>query len=264
MLFQPKFWLVNAFTKTPFLGNPAAVVYLEDQTLSDSQMQNIANEFNVSQTAFLTRNHKNQFFITWFSPNGGETPICVHATLASAWVLFFELHFCKKQLKIHSKQFDFYFEQEENHLKLTLNQMPIESETVYNFLPNDIECYKDQWIHIACFSNYREVENFIPDFEAIKKLPGRALCISAPGFDNFDFVSRYFAPKVGINEDPVCGSSYCRLAPLWGKKLNKTILYPKPLSKRSGELKIELKTQEINFFSNAVIISRGKILVNLF
>jgi predicted PhzF superfamily epimerase YddE/YHI9 len=257
--FLPNFWWGDAFTRTPFLGNPAAVVFLDGHELSVCNMQTLANEFKCSQTAFINRKN-GVFSIRWFSPqNGGETPICGHATLVSAKALFSSGIVTSHHVTFLSCSGPLSVYNEKDHLRMVFRSRKLREENVYPFLPQAIACYRDDLIHVAEFKTFQDVKNFIPDLKAISGLEGRALCITAPGHGEVDFVSRYFAPKVGIDEDPVCGSSYCRLTPLWSKKLNKTFLKTQPLSSRGGELTLELKNDDVHYFTNAVIIGQGTL-----
>lgn len=258
-----KFWWVNAFANRAFAGNPAGVVFMEDKKLSDMTMQQLTNEFQCSQTAFVQCKNA-RYSIRWFSPkNGGETPICGHATLASACALF-EDGIVQDSITFSSLAGPLTVHQEGFCLRMILPQKILRASQSTFF--NGKVLYEDDLIHVLELKSVGDVESFNPDLDMIKKLPGRALCITARaqnmtvrGYQDIDFVSRYFAPKVGIDEDPVCGSSYARLAPFWAKKLNKTNLKAFALSPRGGVLDLQVLEDQVHYLTNATVLMCGNL-----
>ena len=256
------FWWVDAFTDKLFGGNSAAVVYLKERELSGDCMQSLANEFQCSQTAFI-RSINDKFSIRWFSPkNGGETPICGHATLASACALFESKVIRNDVVTFSSLAGPLSVYLEDPYLRMVFPSRSLRpwnvDQKIFGSSLLVKSSYQDDLIHVIELNTEHDVRSFSPDLQAIRQLPGRALCITARGNET-DFVSRYFAPKVGIDEDPVCGSSYCRLAPFWAQKLQKTTLTATPLSQRGGTLTLKVLDHEVHYLSFAKILASGTL-----
>ena len=236
---------VDAFTDKLFSGNPAAVCCL-DTWISDEWMQSVANENNLAETAFVVPTGQN-FEIRWFTPTV-EVDLCGHATLASAFVLFNMLHYPDAVIKFYSPRSGWLsVEKKVDMLFLdfptdTLEKLPEEQsammEKCIGIKP--IEVYKGKTDYMAVIDNERSLQVLQPDFREIFKLKARGLIVTAKG-DNVDFVSRFFAPQSGINEDPVTGSAYTSLLPFWSKKTGKNLLISNQLSKRGGHLVCEFK-----------------------
>lgn len=209
---------IDAFTDMLFSGNPAAVCIL-DKWLNDKLMQSIANENNLAETAFVVSSEP-FFEIRWFTPTV-EVDLCGHATLASAFVLFTLLGYPNSLIQFHShrsglltveKNMDMlYLDFPTDTLKL-VSEQPSIIENCTGIKP--IEVYKGKTDYIAVIENENSLKNLQPNFEEIAKLNARGLIVTAKG-DSVDFVSRFFAPQSGINEDPVTGSAHTSLIPLW-------------------------------------------------
>ena len=243
---------VNAFSTNVYNGNPA-VVCIMDEFPENHIMQNIATINNVSETSFVKRVHQNIFIIRWFTPVS-ESPICAHATLAAAYVVYksystlrkFNLFFINSNnVFIANKNYywiDLIFP------KILTRSIPYDSmfDTIFKN-HNIIYIGVSKNILFVELKNNIEIKRFVPDFYFIALLPYRALLITSKD-DKYDFISRYFAPSVGINEDPVCGSAHCRLIPYWSKKLNKDKMVAYQMSKRGGVIKCQN-------LSNRVVIS---------
>ena len=233
-----KMYQVDAFTDQLFKGNPAAVI-VTDAWLKEDLMQNIAAENNLSETAFIVPKGQD-YEIRWFSPPV-EVDLCGHATLASAYVLFELLNYQGNEIIFHSrKSGPLKVSREADHLVLDfpsdeLKEQPVLAEITTGTGLSPQEVYKGRFDYLAVFNSEEEVLNVDPDFASIAKLKSRGLIITAPGKE-VDFVSRFFAPQTGINEDPVTGSAHTSLIPYWSKKLNKKELRARQLSKRSGNL----------------------------
>ncbi|WP_392565455.1 PhzF family phenazine biosynthesis protein [Utexia brackfieldae] len=256
------FYVVDAFTQEPFKGNPAAVVLLESWP-TETLLQSIASEFNLSETAFLVGQ-----YLRWFTPKR-EVDLCGHATLATAHIL--------RQHQQHLPQI-LYFKTRLGILKTAFQQQDI----ILNFpvikaeLDNTVATRRliemaldlpvkqiyttlDRYV---CYLDYEKtVRQFEPDFEKIRQLPLPGLIITAAGQGSADFVSRYFAPAKGILEDPVTGSSHCVLAPLWGKQLNKSILLAEQLSERGGRLICQLHSESVSLIEQARTSSAGTLFL---
>ena len=262
LLFQ-----VDAFTQNVFGGNPAAVCVLE-QWFPDTVLQNIALENNLAETAFFAPSHDPayDYHLRWFTPTT-EVDLCGHATLASAYVIFEELHFKKTEIRFQSRS-GLLSVQKSTH-GYTLN-FPEWDYTVREDV-SEIEAILELKVQ-AVLQNAKTfaildvtpetIKNFIPDISKIKTLKNTlGLVITARGKGDIDFVSRYFGPQLGIDEDPVTGSTHCFLAPYWGKILGKIEMRAQQLSARGGNLFLELKDNRVHISGHAVLYLKGEILV---
>lgn len=226
---------VDAFADRLFAGNPAAVCPLETW-LTDVQMQHIAAENNLSETAFLVPEGEG-FRIRWFTPKV-EAKLCGHATLASAWVIFNRLGWEHEKITLQSLSGPLSVTQEGEWLTLdfpadspTEMEIPSGLSEAIGLTPN--YCMKGKTDYLLIYENQEEVERLKPDFQAIAQLPVRGIIASAPG-DEVDFVSRFFGPAVGVNEDPVTGSAHTLMVPYWNKRLKKDLLLAHQISERGG------------------------------
>ncbi|XP_021898064.1 uncharacterized protein LOC110814796 [Carica papaya] len=296
-----KYCVVDAFTDSPFKGNPAAVCLLEEDK-DDEWLQSLAAEFNVSMTCYLTRTADSstdtsnpRFRLRWFTPIT-EVDICGHATLASA-------HFLFSGGLVHSSTIEFEtlsgiltakkvqdgkainFSQAQNGEAKKLSflielDFPIFPTTEFissevstiaralNVASNSIvEIKKTTKLGtiLVVLTSWKSVIELEPNFDEIMKCPGRGIIVSAeaPQDSEFDFCSRFFFPKYGIKEDPVCGSAHCSLTPYWSQKLKKFDFLAYAASSRSGVLNIHLNTdsQRVLLRGKAVVIMEGRILV---
>jgi PhzF family phenazine biosynthesis protein len=227
---------VDAFTGEVFRGNPAAVCPLE-RWLDAPLMQAIAAENNLSETAFFVARGR-EFDIRWFTP-AAEVDLCGHATLASAWVVFNWLDAARTNVTFQSKSGPLVVERAGELLAMELpSRPPGECEPpaglaeALGVRPRETLQSRDL---VAVLGSETEVATLRPDFARIKALGTFAVCVTAPGRD-CDFVSRFFAPAVGIPEDPVTGSVHCTLVPYWSRRLGKKTLHARQVSARGGEL----------------------------
>lgn len=237
-----KIYQIDAFSKSVFSGNPAAVCPLEEW-LSDAIMQKIAAENNLAETAFYIQNG-NQYEIRWFTPKI-EVDLCGHATLAAAFVLF--------NYENHSDNLIEFFSPRSGKLTVTkeadllslnfpvdvFEAIPLTSQITDGLNIKPIQAFKGKTDYMFLFNNEKEILNLDPNFEKLSKLQARGIIVTAKG-NQADFVSRFFAPQSGINEDPVTGSAHTTLIPYWAKELNKTKLSAIQLSERRGYLECEL------------------------
>ena len=261
-----KVYQVDAFTEKIFSGNPAAVCIL-DSWISDELMQLIGNENNLAETAFVVHNGQN-FEIRWFTPTI-EVDLCGHATLAAAFVLFNIHNYSGSLIKFHSprsgllaveKKLDMLFLDfpTDKVEILTEEQSPI-IERCIGMKP--LESYKGKTDYISIIDNESSLQYLQPDLLEISKLNARGLIVTAKG-DVVDFVSRFFAPQSGINEDPVTGSAHTSLLPIWSKKLGKNILNATQLSKRGGQLVCEYKNDRCLIGGKARLYLTGEITLD--
>lgn len=255
-----KIYQIDAFTKTIFGGNPAAVVPLESW-LDDAVMQKIAEENNLSETAFFAP-ESGGFGLRWFTPVS-EVRLCGHATLASAFALFEILGFSGDTVAFETKSGALTVAKEANG-RLCMD-FPMEPMMACDAPTQMLEATNATLLetfvemdYMAVLGSEREVLELKPDFAKLKELDGRGVIVTARG-ETSDFVSRFFAPKYGIDEDPVTGSAHCALAPYWGKKLGKTTLNAKQLSRRGGEIECELKADRVALKGYAAKYMSGEI-----
>lgn len=251
---------VDAFTDKLFGGNPAAVIPLQEW-ISEDLMQRIAMENNQSETVFFVP-VKDDFEIRWFTPET-EIDLCGHATLASAFVLFEKLGYKKEAVKFHSKsgiltvikEGDFFSMDFPSWEPKPISDYP---EMLLDALGIDevlgVYKYRDIMVEL---SDEAAVKNLKPDFAKIKQA-GFKIIVTAKG-DEVDFVSRFFASVVGIDEDPVTGSAHAQLIPFWNKKLGKEKMLAKQLSKRGGFLKVAQKNNRVTIAGQAVFYLQGEI-----
>ena len=250
---------IDAFAEKAFEGNPAAVCPLSEW-LSDEMMQSIAKENNLSETAFFVP-AEHEFHIRWFTPVA-EVNLCGHATLASAYVIFTFLGFEENTIHFESKSG--FLKVEKNNGLLVMDfpsQPPIPCQTpdeiVQAFKNTPVECLKSE-DYIVVFDNEDEVASAQPDFDALSKLDLRGVAITAKS-NKYDFVARFFAPKYGINEDPVTGSAYTQLIPYWSNTIGINKLHAKQVSSRGGEVFCELVGNRVSIAGKAVTYLAGEI-----
>jgi PhzF family phenazine biosynthesis protein len=256
------FFQVDAFTSRAFSGNPAAVLLLKKPCAKD-RMQAVAAENQLSETAFVWRSDESHA-IRWFTPTT-EVALCGHATLAAAHVLFSEMDVNQDQLTFTSASGPLTVAR--HHDGYLLNFPSLAPDPV---LPDPLlwsALGLDQ--HYPCFlngdlmvvlSHESQIQAMTPDFQRLASLPFRGVIVTAPGVA-VDFVSRFFGPAVGINEDPVTGSAHCLLAPYWGKTLGKDVLRARQLSARGGAVTCHLLgNQRVGLWGQAVTVIRGEFL----
>lgn len=252
---------VDAFTDKLFAGNPAAVCPLSEW-ISDDLMQKIALENNLSETAFFVPNGE-IFDIRWFTPKA-EIHLAGHPTLATAYVIFEILKYNKPVIEFHSKSGPLYVEKIGDVYWLDFPSKKPEKKRVTKAVIEAIgmipcELYKNR-DYIAVYESKREVENVMPDFDKIKNLSTHGLIVTSKDGD-VDFVSRFFAPTLGINEDPVTGSAHTQLIPLWAEKLGKNKMVAEQISERGGILFCEANGERVKIGGKAVLYMKGEIFV---
>ena len=258
-----KMYQVDAFADKLFSGNPAAVVILESP-LKDEVMQSIAEENNLSETAFVSI-HESPASIRWFTPSI-EVDLCGHATLASARILFdYYPDLVGEEINLHSKSGVLKITQVEGGLCLNFpSDLPVTIKSDPLFLEilsiEPLVLLRGKDDYLAVFKNQKQIENMQPNFSLLKKVDGRGLVISAPG-DEVDFVSRCFYPEAGIEEDPVTGSAHTMLTPYWANQLNKDELEAHQLSKRGGRLNCRLANDRVYISGSSVIFFEGAISI---
>ena len=231
-----KMYQVDAFTNKVFTGNPAAVCPL-DAWIDDVLMQNIARENNLAETAFFVKQNDG-YHIRWFTPTR-EVDLCGHATLASAFVIFRYFEQGLETIKFLSQSGPLYVNNEEDRIALNFPSLPAVDCPMPEYLSEALGTAPDRIMscnnYFAVFKSEEQVAAVNPDFSLLSRLDLQGVIITAPGI-NVDFVSRYFAPKYGIPEDPVTGSAHCTLIPYWAERLQKSEMTARQISRRGGEL----------------------------
>jgi len=256
------FFQVDAFASEVFHGNPAGVCLLESW-LSKKTMQAIAAENNLSETAFIVEKGED-FEIRWFTPEI-EVDLCGHATLASAHVVFSQNLSHQSSIAFHSQSGSVSVSREEKMLTLDFPSRPPKPDKPDSLLlqglgaaPLEVHTSRDT---LVVLRNEAEVRALKPDMDALMRLDTLGVIVTARG-DRSDFVSRFFAPKVGIPEDPVTGSAHCTLIPFWAKKLGKKKLHAFQISARGGELFCEDRDARVRISGHAVTYLEGKVFLN--
>ncbi|GAB3173864.1 PhzF family phenazine biosynthesis protein [Telluribacter humicola] len=252
---------LDAFTDQLYAGNPAAVVPLE-QWLPDELMQQIAAENNLAETAFFVPT-ENGFHIRWFTPTT-EVELCGHATLATAHVIFEVQGYEGKDIIFESQSGPLRVLRNDGWLTLDfpVDQFqvavspPALSESISSTAP--LEVYKGKSDYLVVLDNETEVRELRPDIIILSTIPARGIIVTAPG-DEVDFVSRFFAPQSGIDEDPVTGSAHTTLVPYWAKRLEKTHLEARQVSKRGGYLRCELNGDRVCISGQVRLYLKGEI-----
>ena len=256
-----KCYVVDAFTDTVFKGNPAAVCLL-DQWLPDDLMQNIAGENNLSETAFIVRRDI-IYELRWFTP-GGEIGLCGHATLAAAYVLMRFIVRDLNQISFQTKSGELTVRKKGRQYELNLPSFPLSPVPVTEAMAEAIGFMPDEaWLgrDLVCVMEREEyVRKAAPNMEYIKQLTGLLLHITAEG-KMFDCVTRSFAPKLKVSEDPVCGSGHCHVIPLWAEKLKKQDFRALQASERSGILYCRFSGDRVLIAGEAALYSIADLYV---
>ncbi|MBP2302209.1 PhzF family phenazine biosynthesis protein [Azospirillum picis] len=256
---------VDAFTDRVFAGNPAAVVPLESW-LPDAQLQAIAAENNLSETAYLVRSGEG-YELRWFTP-AVEVDLCGHATLASAFVISTILEPGRAHIEFATRQAGVLtVTRDGDRYTLDFPSRPAAPAgspdpalvpALGGPAPAAVLRGRD---YLVVYDSADAVRALTPDMAAVAKLDLFAVCVTAPGEGGVDFVSRFFTPAKGIPEDPVTGSAHCMLTPYWAERLGKTVLTARQVSARGGDLLCELAGDRVRIGGQAVLYLEGSILV---
>ena len=254
---------VDAFTAEPFGGNPAAVCLL-DAPRDAAWMQKVGREMNLSETAFLSPDGDG-YLLRWFTPSC-EIDLCGHATLASAHVLW--------ETKRLASDSPAKFRTKSGLLTCNLRGAWIEMDfpatppkdaspppglaDALGVAPRNVARSRFDWL--VEVASEAEVRAAAPDFGKLKKVEARGVIVTARGSEGFDFVSRFFAPAAGVDEDPVTGSAHCCLTPYWSPKLGKTEMIGWQASARGGEVRVKLQGDRVVLCGRAVTVLRGELI----
>lgn len=263
-MFPIRCWQVDAFTNRLFGGNPAAICWLEDEA-DPIWMQSVASEMNLSETAFVRR-LSDGLELRWFTPVA-EVDLCGHATLATAHALWSsDLVSQGEALRFHTRSGVLTCTQNGDFIELDFPATPATSITILATLTDALGAEplylgKSRFDYLAVLDSAEAVRSLKPDFRKLEKIPVRGVIVTAPADDlQFDFVSRFFAPALGVDEDPVCGSAHCCLTPYWAERLNKTELMANQVSARGGVLRLRLNGNRVILGGQAVTVWRGELL----
>jgi PhzF family phenazine biosynthesis protein len=256
------FLVIDAFTDEPFRGNPAAVMVMEGFP-ADEVMQDIASEHNLSETAFLVRKGQGHFDLRWFTP-GGEVPLCGHATLASGHALLHELGEGGEEVRFETASGTLRVFRRDGRYGLDLPANPMLEIPAPDGLADALrepfeKVYRAGSFMVAVLPSEEAVRRVRPNHAAIEALDADELGITAPG-SGHDVVSRLFAPKLGIPEDPFTGSFHAVIVPYWAERLGRTTLSAFQASARGGEASCSLEGSRVVLFGNAVTTMRGQIV----
>ncbi|MGV3720293.1 MAG: PhzF family phenazine biosynthesis protein [Actinomycetota bacterium] len=250
---------IDAFADRVFGGNPAAVCPLASW-LADALLQAIAAENNLSETAFFIPTEETPR-LRWFTPLA-EVDLCGHATLAAAFVLFERLQPGRETVTFQSRSGPLTVTRSRDLLSLDFPALPLTAPLPTDALARALQTrpieVRGGMDLLAVFGSQAEVRALKPDMERLKGLDCRGVIATAPG-DEVDFVSRFFAPAVGIPEDPVTGSAHCALTPYWAGRLGKSTLRARQISRRGGELQCELIGERVRISGRAVLYLEGNI-----
>ncbi len=258
-----RIYQIDAFTDSVFKGNPAAVCPL-NEWLEDSILLKIAAENNLSETAFYVPKD-DEFEIRWFTPET-EVDLCGHATLAASFVLFEAEGYIGETIQFYSPRSGKLSVTRKNG-NLVLNfpvdqikEIPLTKELSALTDKVPLGAYQGKTDYMLVFGQEEDIRTLKPNLSLIKELHARGLIVTSKG-EHSDFVSRFFAPAVGINEDPVCGSAHTTMTPFWAGQLNKTDLTAFQLSERSGVISCRLLGNRVELGGKAVMYLKGEIYI---
>jgi PhzF family phenazine biosynthesis protein len=256
---------IDAFTDVPFKGNPAAVCLLPEAATAE-WMQRIAMEMNLSETAFLTR-REDGFGLRWFTPKT-EVALCGHATLASAHVLWETGMLDVADIaRFHTASGELTARRNSDVIELNFPATP---PAAADLPPGVAEALgvapvytgKSRFDYVVRVEQEDMVRSMMPDFEALRGLPVRGVMVTAEAVaPEYDFVSRFFAPGAGVDEDPVTGSAHCCLAPYWGALLGKLSLTAYQASPRGGSIRLRIEGDRVVLGGRAAGVFRGELTI---
>ena len=259
---QVPIYQVDAFASRLFAGNPAAVCPL-NEWLPDDVMQNIAAENNLAETAFFVKDGDG-FGLRWFTP-AIEMDLCGHATLATAWVIMNCMETDRQAASFQTRSGELVVQRDGDLYAMDFPSRPPQHCEAHPRLiealgtvPLDILASRDYFV---VYQSEEQVLTLQPNMELLGQMDRMAVIVTAPGIGGVDFVSRFFAPGVGVPEDPVTGSAHCSLIPYWSRRLNKKSMRALQLSKRGGELWCEDRGERVTMSGKAVLYLEGTIRV---
>ena len=256
-----KQYIVDAFTDQVFHGNQAAICIM-NQWIPEDLMMNITRENNFSETAFAVKEGE-KYHLRWFTP-GGEIDLCGHATLACAYVLFRFYIPNAEKVVFSTLSGDLIVKRNDDLLEMEfpaygLKKVPVTQAMIDAIGATPSEAYMGRDL-LCVFDDEKTVKNLQPDMTKLLNLDGLLLQVTAPG-KNTDSVSRSFAPKLNVTEDPVCGSGHCHIVPYWSKRLNKDSIVAYQASKRGGMLYCRMAGDKVFLGGKAALFSECEIYI---
>jgi PhzF family phenazine biosynthesis protein len=257
-----KFLQIDAFTSEAFKGNPAAVCFM-DGARDDHWMANVAAEMNLAETAFLTPGD-DAWGLRWFTPTV-EVDLCGHATLASAHAIWSENVSNDDLLRFQTRSGVLTAKHDGDMIELDFPAKREESIAapagLFDALGISSASYvgRNQFDYIVELPSEGEVRALKPDHAVLRQLPVRGVIVTSRGSGDYDFISRFFAPGSGVDEDPVTGSSHCCLTPYWSERLGKTEMNAYQASPRGGAIRVRLDGERVKLAGHAVTVLRGEL-----
>lgn len=257
-----KIYIVDAFTDKLFTGNPAAVCF-DDHFPADETMQKITAENRFSETAFAVAQGSSEYDLRWFTP-GGEIDLCGHATLATGYLFFRFLQPSADKVVFNTKSGQLIVKKVDGRYQMDfpsyqLKQVPVTDEMTQALGVRPTAAYLDRDL-LCVLPTAEDVKNCHPDEMKLKQLPGLLQSITAASDDpQYDCVSRSFAPKLAVSEDPVCGSAHCQIVPYWAKQLGKKSITAFQASARTGVLYCQDCGERVKLAGDATLYSSGQL-----
>ncbi|MBD3206122.1 PhzF family phenazine biosynthesis isomerase [Candidatus Bathyarchaeota archaeon] len=265
------FYQIDAFTDKPFKGNPAAI-FIMPTDMSEDLYLAISREMNLSETAFLENTGRGTYRLRWFTPTQ-EVPLCGHATLAAAYLLFNHHRVKQERIRFDTKSGPLFAENVSEGVLMNFPSNPphrvdppmqiLEALGVEGWI--DVQYSPGNQKLMIHLKSHESLLNVSPDFTALKEaknsLGWRATMITASGFNDYDFVSRHFAPLMGVNEDPATGSNHTVLTPYWGNLLDKRRMRAYQASRRGGSIIVEDLGERVNLIGRCVLVLKGKMQI---
>ena len=254
-------FIVDAFTEKIFSGNPAAVCVVKNFP-NEKIMLNIAKENNLSETAFVVKGD-NFYKLRWFTPSG-EIDFCGHATLATAFVILTQIEKNLNKIEFETAHGNFTVKKNENLFEMNFpaydyKKIPVTEKMSDAIGAEVLEAYLSRDL-LLVINSAEKIKNLQPNFDKLKNLEGLIQAVTARGSEkNFDCISRVFAPKIKIPEDPVTGSTHCLIAPIFAKKLQKNILKCYQASARGGILYCKVEDNRVKISGNAVLFAKSEL-----
>lgn len=257
-----KLYQIDAFSSRPLAGNPAAVCPLEIW-LDDATLQAIALENNLAETAFFIP-HEGDYRLRWFTPKS-EVDLCGHATLASAYVVFNELEPRREEVRFHTRSGALLVTRQSDRMAMDFPAWPPRRVEPPQPLLRALvrppkEVYRSDRDFLVVYESAEDVRALDPLMDPLMLVDCLGTIATAPG-DDCDFVSRFFAPRVGVPEDHVCGSAHCTLTPYWARRLGKNSMFARQISARGGEIWVELRGERLTIAGHAAKFLEGTIEV---
>jgi PhzF family phenazine biosynthesis protein len=258
-----QFYFINAFTEEKFKGNPAAIVFLRKKK-SEEWMKSLAKEINQPITSFISKENANNFHLRWFTPTK-EIDLCGHGTLGAAHIIWSEgfsssestINFYTQSGLLQTELLEQQIIMRFNIKESTQIEVTKTLKRVTDFPIKGAAWAEDRYI--LELENQDMVHKVTPNLEAIRELEGPGIIITSRGTDKYDFVSRYFAPKIGINEDYVTGSAHCALASYWSDRLNKKEFTAYQDSERGGEIQLKIKGDKVELIGGCITLLKGHL-----